>query len=73
MSASLWIDIKLGQHRFHMLNLDHPDVEYVFFSGTTFDEFVKSSESVMPDSIRLQNILNLLDSGFRRNNGKEHF
>jgi len=32
LSKPLWIDIKLGQFLFHVLNLDHPDVEAVILS-----------------------------------------
>jgi hypothetical protein len=45
------------------------------------DNLVKSLEIVMPDPVSgtgkarsgIQNVLNLLDSGFRRNDGKENF
>jgi hypothetical protein len=44
------------------------------------DNLVKSLEIVMPDPVSgtgqarsdIQNVLNLLDSGFRRNDGKEN-
>jgi hypothetical protein len=34
------------------------------------DEFVKSPTTVMPANTGIQNYLNLLDSGFRRNDDK---
>ena len=45
------------------------------------ENLVKSLEIVMPDPVSgtgqarsgIQNVLNLLDSGFRRNDGKENF
>ena len=54
---------------------------YPFSTRTKFDSLVKSLGIVMPDPVSgtgqarsgIQNALNLLDSGFRRNDGKENF
>jgi len=55
-------------------------VVFIYFFIPLFDNFVKSLELVMPGPISgtgqarsgIQNVLNLLDSGFRRNDGKEN-
>jgi len=44
-----------------------------FYESVTFDKTVNSCRDVMPASAGIQNVLKILDPGFRRDDGKSKF